>query len=880
MDELVKSIPSNIEAEQAVLGSLLIDPDAIIKVASSLRPEDFYRERHSWLYESMLALNERREPLDFVTLVDELERRELLEEIGGPAYITDLIGNTPTALYIDHYARIVERTALLRRLIGAAGKIAEMAYDESQETDQVIERAEQIIFGISESRIHRDLMPIHAVMQDVVNRLDFLSRNQDKLMGVPTGFHALDQMLGGFQQSDLIIFAARPGMGKTSFALSIIEKVALNLKSRIAIFSLEMSAEQLVQRLLSMKSRIDSHRMRLGNVYEDEWPILLEVANDLSNSNIFIDDTPGATVNEIRTKARRIYAEHGLDLLIIDYMQLMSGSSGGSRNENRQQEISYISRSLKGLARELNIPVLALSQLSRAVEGRADKRPMLSDLRESGCLTGDTPVYLPDEGVYVPIRQLEECTGFNVLSLNPSTLQLETSKVSHAFCTGMKPVFKLKTQLGRSIRATGNHKFLTIEGWKRLDQIKDGEHIALPRVLMGTSLSQTMTDSELALLGHLLGDGCTLPRHAIQYTTREHDLAEIVSALSQDVFADKITVKIKHERTWYQVYLSSTAQLTHGKRNPVATWMEELNAFGLRSHEKYIPTKVFEQPQDAIALFLRHLWSTDGCVRMTWGKKPRPVIYYASSSKKLAIDVQSLLLRLGINGRVRRIPQGEKGRDQFHVILSGRQEIGRFIHYIGAIGKYKRESLQEITRWIKERKANTNRDIIPRQIWRMHAVPAMQQKNITTRQMQAGLGHAYCGTTLYKQNVSRERAPRLANVVESNALKNLASSDIYWDKVVSTVFDGHERVYDLTVPGNHNFVAGNIIVHNSIEQDADAVMFLYREDYYIEDTDRQNIADIIVAKHRHGSTGTISLYFRKELTQFSDMEVQRTDLEY
>lgn len=730
----IKSIPANIEAERAVLGSLLIDPDAIIKVANFLRPEDFFRERHSWLYESMLALNERREPLDFVTLVDELERREQLEEVGGPAYITELVSSTPTAIYIDHYARIVERTALLRRLIAAAGTIAELAYDESQDMDQVLERAEQIIFGISESRVHRDLTPIESVMQNVVNRLDFLSRNQDTLMGVSTGFHTLDAVLGGFQQSDLIILAARPGMGKcvtadtrlvnpdtgafstidelvqrrcprvftvderlklqathasdfiddgvrpvyavrtasgreikttlshpflttggwrplaelqtgeyvavprilpvfgtldvsddevkivadslsngfiarrseklrnhhvrlrrdvdhaskkdipstvfqytrtklarflhhlfasdgriilssdrkkavcyrtvskplahsiqhlllrfgiiakqsvcqiryqgqkrlvyevritdaesvhgfakeigslgqaatiarqaemrsvaaigdspqsvehfaaqsppltspspvasyqtkndvywdrivsieyrgkqqvydltipqthnflandiivhnTSFTLSVVQKAAQNLNSRIGIFSLEMSAEQLVQRLLSMETRIDSHRLRMGQVYEGEWTILLEVANNLSNTSIFIDDTPGVSVNELRTKARRLYAEHGMDLLIIDYMQLMSGQGAG-RSENRQQEISYISRSLKGLARELNIPVLACSQLSRAVEGRADKRPMLSDLRESGSIEQDADVvmFLYREDYYI-----------------------------------------------------------------------------------------------------------------------------------------------------------------------------------------------------------------------------------------------------------------------------------------------------------------------------------------------------------------------------------------------------------------------------------------------------------------------------------------------
>ncbi|HXF62873.1 MAG TPA: replicative DNA helicase [Caldilineaceae bacterium] len=389
----LKSVPANLEAERAVLGALMIDPDAIIKVANFLRPEDFYRERHGWIYDAMATLNERHEPLDFVTLVDELERRGQLEEIGGPAYLTDLIASTPTAIYVDHYARIVERTAVLRRLISAAGKIAELAYDESQDVDDVVDRAEQIIFGVSESRIHRDLMPIRAIMANVVERIDFLTRNRDTLMGVPTGFTMLDRLLGGLQKSDLIILAGRPGMGKSSFALSIAQNAAIRYGARVAIFSLEMSNEQMVQRLLSMETGIDSHRLRLGDVHEDEWPILLEAANSLASTAIFIDDTPAASVIEVRTKARRLYAEHGLDLIVIDYMQLMTGPSSG-RNENRQQEISFISRSLKSLARELNVPVIALSQLSRAVEARSDKRPMLSDLRESGSIEQDADVVL------------------------------------------------------------------------------------------------------------------------------------------------------------------------------------------------------------------------------------------------------------------------------------------------------------------------------------------------------------------------------------------------------------------------------------------------------------------------------------------------------
>ncbi|HRW45904.1 MAG TPA: replicative DNA helicase, partial [Caldilinea sp.] len=366
-DAPVKGIPANLEAERAVLGSLLIDPDAIIKVANFLRAEDFFRERHAWLYEAMLSLHERHEPLDYVTVVDELERRDRLEEVGGPAYITDLISGTPSAMYVDHYAHIVERSALRRRLISAAGQIAEIAYDDSQEVDTVVDKAESLIFGVSESLIHRDLMPIRAIMGDVVDHIDFLARNQDTLMGVPTGFTFLDRLLGGLQKSDLIILAARPAMGKTSLALNVAQNAAKRYGARVGVFSLEMSNEQLVQRLLSMETGIDSHRLRLGQVHDDEWPILLEAANLLANTAIFIDDTPAATVNEIRTKCRRLYAEHGLDLVLIDYMQLMSGQSGGGREANRQQEISFISRSLKGLARELNVPVIALSQLSRAV---------------------------------------------------------------------------------------------------------------------------------------------------------------------------------------------------------------------------------------------------------------------------------------------------------------------------------------------------------------------------------------------------------------------------------------------------------------------------------------------------------------------------------
>ena len=387
-----KTIPANLEAERAVIGSCLIDPDALAKVATFLRPTDFFRERHGWIFEAMLRLSAKHEPVsDTVMILDEL--KEMGKEI-DPWLLTEIIAETPTAIYVEHYGRIVEETSIRRQMIFASGKTAELAYDETVPLKDALNKAEQTMFGISEGRIGKDMTPIRAIMSKVVDRIDFLSKNPDKVGGIPTGFTILDRLLGGLQKSDLIILAARPAMGKTSFALSIAQHAAKHHASRVAFFSLEMSNDQLVQRLLSMETGIDSHRLRLGAIHDEEWPIMLEAANLLANTRIMIDDTPAASVNDIRTKARRLHAENGLDLIIIDYMQLMSGMGNSRNQENRQQEISYISRSLKGLARELDIPIIALSQLSRAVESRSDKRPMLSDLRESGAIEQDSDVVL------------------------------------------------------------------------------------------------------------------------------------------------------------------------------------------------------------------------------------------------------------------------------------------------------------------------------------------------------------------------------------------------------------------------------------------------------------------------------------------------------
>ena len=392
--------PQNVEAEQSVLGSLLIDPDALLKVTPFLRPDDFYRETHGLIYRAIVHLHEQRQPADFVTLCEELERGGQLEHVGGPGYLTSLINVVPTSIHARHYGRIVERTATLRRLISAASEISNMAYERADDEDQILDQAEQLIFGVAQRSIERELVPLRTILSDYYDRIEYLYDHRGQTIGVPTGFIDLDRLLGGFQQADLIIVAGRPGTGKTSLAMTIMDHAARRHGLSIAIFSLEMPSQQVVQRLVSGATGIESQRLRTGEISEDELASIARAMGELSETSIYIDDTPAIAPMELRAKARRLQAEHPLDLIIVDYLQLMQA---GLRMENRVQEVSYISRQLKSLASELHLPVLACSQLSRAVESRPDKRPLLSDLRESGSIEQDADVvmFIYREEMYV-----------------------------------------------------------------------------------------------------------------------------------------------------------------------------------------------------------------------------------------------------------------------------------------------------------------------------------------------------------------------------------------------------------------------------------------------------------------------------------------------
>jgi replicative DNA helicase len=662
--------PQNLDAEESVLGAMLLSPGAIGAVSEVMDAGDFYRESHATIYRAALALYAKGEPVDAITLVDELERRGELERAGGRVRVHELAALVPATANAAHYARIVREMATLRGLIRAGSEVARLGWERPGETSDLVDRAEQLIFELSQSRVTGEFSHIETLLKESFERITQLYEQGAELTGTPSGFRDLDRVTSGFQDGNLVIVAARPSMGKSALALCIAANLGVRYELPVALFTLEMSKAEVTQRLMCSEAKVESQRLRTGKLAVDDWPRLTAACDKLAKAPIYVDDTGSITMMELRSKARRLKTrEQNLALIVVDYLQLMT--TGGTA-ENRVQEVSQISRQLKVLARDLDVPILAMSQLSRAVEQRHDKRPILSDLRESGCLAGDALVYLPDEGKRVPIRELVGRRGFRVLAVNERTWRLERREVARAFATGRKPVFRLTTRLGRTIRATANHKFLAFDRWRHLDELSPGTRLAVPRRLDAPE-EQTLTDARLALLGHLIGDRCTRPRHAIQNTTNARHLASVAVALASEVFPAEIEPRVRAE--------------------------------------------------------------------------------------------------------------GD----------------------------------------------------------------------------------------LYKHGISRDRARRVAAAVQSDEIHALATSDVHWDEVASIEPDGDDEVYDLTVPELHSFIANDIVAHNSIEQDSDIVVFVYRDDYYDEQSEQQGIAELIVAKHRNGPTDSVKLSFLKRYAKFADL---------
>ena len=854
--------PHNLDAEQSVLGAMLESQDAIANVVEILSADDFYKPAHTEIYEAIMGLFNRHEPIDAITIVEELSRRGTLEGIGGRPYILGLIEAYPSASAAARYARIVEELALLRRLVSAGNEVQEIGFSMPSDVADAVDAAEGLIYEVGNRRLRDELHELKGLLGENFQQIEDLYNSGEHITGVSSGFQDLDDITAGFQRNNLIIIAARPAMGKSSLLNDFALAAALKRQDPVptVIFTLEMSRHELVKRFLSSQAKVDSQRINRGTLQEQDWGKLSGAMGRLAEAPIFIDDSANITLVEIRAKCRRLKAKHGLGLIIIDYLQLMQSPR---KSENRQQEVSEISRNLKILARELEVPVLCASQLNRGVEMRADKRPLLGDLRESGCLTADTKVVRADTGQAVSIGQLYKLgeRNISVWTLDDD-FKLTRGTMTSVFSSGVKETFKLRLRSGREIRASANHPFLSFDGWKSLADLEPGEHLAVPRRLGEGSHPKRWRDAEVVLLAHLIGDGCFVKGQPLHYTNQD---PENLQAVSEAARAFGVTGRLVAQQTWWHLYLPAPYRLTHGRRNPIAGWLDVLGLYGKRSREKFLPAEVFGLPDDQVILFLRHLWATDGHV----SRRPNGlVLFYATGSRRLAKDVQLLLLRLGISSCIRAQPKAGY-QDTFAVHVRGAENQLEFLREVGIHGE-RGKPIPEYVSYLSSISPNTNVDVVPKRVWDEIRLQMVNQR-VTTRQLARGLGMSYSGSSLYKSAPSRERLGRVTTVIRDRRLQSLAQSDVFWDEVVEIVPDAHEEVFDATVPGTHNFIADGMVVHNSIEQDADLVMFLYRDEVYNRDTEARGEAELIVAKHRNGPTDTVKLAFMNQYTKFASL---------
>ena len=911
----------------------------------------------------------------------------------------------PIAANAGYYAEIVREKAILRRLVDAGTRIVQWGYSGQGEIDEVVDRAQAEVYGVTDKRTAEDYAPLSDIMEATLDEIEAISNRDGEMFGVPTGFADLDELTNGFHGGQMIIVAARPAMGKalaldtplatptgwttmgevqvgdqlygadgqpttvvaatevmedrpcyelsfsdgstlvadgehqwlTRPAGALADRAAVRTTAQLAasvelvhcirmpdgaqvkvsevrriasvpvrcvqvdnedhlylagesmipthnstlaldfcrsasihhnltsvIFSLEMTRNEITMRLLSAEAKIPLNHMRNGNMNDEDWAKLARKMGEVSSAPLFIDDSPNMTMMEIRAKARRLKQRHDLRLIVIDYMQLMTS---GKKVESRQLEVSEFSRNIKLLAKELDVPVIALSQLNRGPEQRSDKRPMLSDLRESGCLTADTRIMRADTNAEITIGELMEsgAKDIPVWALD-DRLKLVPRTMTHAFPSGVKDVYELTLASGRRIKATANHPFLTYDGWMPLGELVPGARIGSIRHVPPPLEVKPRDDHEVALLAHLIGDGSFVKRQPIRYASVDEACLATVESAAWHRFGIKAIRDEYPEARVTTLRLPAPFHLTHGKRNPIAEWLDGMGLFGLRSHEKFIPDWVFSLPKEQVGLFLRNLWATDGSV--TVDKSGQGRVYYSSTSRRLADDVARLLLRYNVFTRTKRVRKGNY-RTCYHVHVYGSENQLRFVEDIGVHGA-RGVAAEALEHRLRDVRPNTNLDTVPTQVWeRVRNV--LTEQHTTQREFATAMGTSYCASTMWKHAPSRQRLRRVATVLGDAELEVLATNDVYWDTVTSIEHIGEQSVYDATVLGLHNFVAEGIATHNSLEQDADMVILLNRDDVYEKESTRPGEADLIVAKHRNGPTRDVTVAFQGHYSRFVDM---------
>src|SRR5580693_7408890 len=503
-DDFERTPPHDVAAEQCVLGGMLLSKDAISDVIETLRPTDHYRPAHQLIYEAILDLYGRGEPADAITVANELTRRGEIARVGGGPYLHTLIASVPTAANAGYYARIVRERAILRRLVEAGTRIVQFGYAGEADADDLVDRAQAEVFAVTDRRASEDYHSLSEIMPGALDEIEAIGSRGGVLTGVPTGFADLDALTNGLHPGQMVVIAARPAVGKSTLALDFARAAAIRHNMATVLFSLEMGRNEITMRLLSAEARVPLSTMRTGQMNDDDWARLARRMSEVADAPLFIDDSPNMSLMEIRAKCRRLKQKHDLKFVIIDYLQLMSSPK---RVESRQQEVSEMSRSLKLLAKELEVPLIALSQLNRGPEQRTDKKPLLSDLRESGCLTGESRILRADTGSEVTLGDLLKSGERDVAvwSLD-ERLRLIPRTMTHAFPSGVKEVFRVRLRSGREVEATANHPFLTYQGWQPLGALRTGSRVAAPRHTPGPIDLQPLPEAELSALVRQLRD--------------------------------------------------------------------------------------------------------------------------------------------------------------------------------------------------------------------------------------------------------------------------------------------------------------------------------------------------------------------------------------
>lgn len=885
MVENLKIAPNSKESEMMVLGSMLTSVNSLNVVADLLEERDFYYSEHKIIFRILKVAYKKDSPADVHLVAEELKRQEKLQEIGGVSYLTTLAQYAGTSAFVEEYAKLIRDKSILRQMIEAAEVIERTALQDPDDVHAALDDAQAKFFQISQA-VNRDpgiqlkelisgekafsKMPYLKLIEEKQEQYRTKGPGETNITGVPTHFIDLDRLINGMNPSNLVILAARPAMGKTALALNIAENICFKNSLPVGVFSLEMSSEQVLHRIICSQSEVEAEKIKTGSLDGHEYQRIVSSVNKMIKHSMVIDDQPGLKITDLRARARRMKEVYGIEFLVIDYLQLISGSGSFRSYENRQNEISEISRMLKNLARELNISVLCLSQLSRKVEERQGHRPMMSDLRESGCLSGDTLIQDAESGKLHTIKGLAERTNqepFFVFGVDEH-LKLGKYRLLKAFYSGKKKVYELKTRSGRFIKASLNHPFLKIEGWVSLDKLKVKDKIALPAYLTINKQLSSRREYELILLAHLLGDGCILPRQPYHYTSADTENLEVVEESVRNLF--NIKPRLIKQKNWYHLYFPSPYKLTHNRYHPITNWFNKLAISRVRSYDKVIPSMVFERSEDEISIFLKHLWSTDGNISLKklQGRKESAAIYYGTSSEILSKQVQHLLLRLNVQSTITTHSSLRGYRNMYHVNVQGSGNQKIFLSRINSHGKRGRLQ-EELLYKLNQIVANQNLDVIPKEVWEHFVIPAKKRSNLSWRDICSKLNMSYCGSSLFKHGVSKKKMNLLYNILQDKKLLELAQSDLYWDEVVSIEELDVQDVYDATIEGVHNFIANDILVHNSIEQDADVVMLLLRREYYA-DNDHPGQAEIIIGKNRHGPIGSVNLTFRKEITQFAN----------